>query len=87
MAGGIFISQEVILGLVFFFFFKEILMLLCIFPVFICIPTRRKGGFHFLLSPLWDLVSVDLFDTGLSEQYEVIPYGGFGCPCLGGSHV
>ena len=48
MAGGIFISQEVILGLVFFFFFKEILMLLCIFPVPIYIPMKREGGFFFL---------------------------------------
>ena len=34
----------------------------------------------FYLSPLQDLVSVDLFDAGVSKQYEVIPRGGFDWP-------
>jgi len=34
----------------------------------------------FFLSPLRDLVSVDLFDAGLSKQYEVILRGGFDWP-------
>ena len=41
------------------FVFKEIPLLLCIFPVPYHIPVKREGGFPFSLSPLWDLVSVD----------------------------
>ena len=49
------------------FVFKEIPLLLCIFPVPNYIPAKRERGFPFSLSPLWDLVSVDLFDSGFSE--------------------
>ena len=49
------------------FVFKEIPLLLCIFPVPSYIPAKRERGFPFSLSPLWDLVSVDLFDSGFSE--------------------
>ena len=49
------------------FVFKEIPLLLCIFPVPNYIPAKRERRFPFSLSPLWDLVSVDLFDSGFSE--------------------
>ena len=49
MAGGIFISQEVLLCLVFFcLFVLRNPMLLCIFPVPIYIPAKGEGGFLFL---------------------------------------
>ena len=31
--------------------------------------SKEGRWIPFSLSPLWDLVSVDVFDTGLSEQY------------------
>ena len=40
-------------------------------------PNKAGGRITFSLSPLWDLVSLDLFDAGLSKEYEVIPRGGF----------
>ena len=43
-------------------------------------PNEEERRIPFSLSPLWDLVSVDLFDPDLSEQYEVIPHGGFDWP-------
>ena len=42
--------------------------------------NEEERRIPFSLSPLWDLVSVDLFDPDLSEQYEVIPHGGFDWP-------
>ena len=43
-------------------------------------PNKERRRIPFSLRPLWDLVSGGLFDTGLSEQYEIammIPYSGF----------
>ena len=42
----------------------------------------QQGGKEdfFSLSPLWDLVSVDLSDPGVSEQYKVIRRGGCDWP-------
>ena len=48
MAGGIFISQEVFLCLVFLFVCLRNPMLLCIIPVPIYIPAKKEGGFLFL---------------------------------------
>ena len=33
-------------------------------------PGKDGRRIPYSLSPLWDLVSVDLFDIGVSEQYE-----------------
>ena len=33
-------------------------------------PSKEGRRIPYSLSPLWDLVSVDLFDIGVSEQYE-----------------
>ena len=43
-------------------------------------PNEEGRMILFFLSPLQDLVSVDLFDAGLSKQYEVILRGGFDWP-------
>ena len=43
-------------------------------------PNEEGRMILFFLSPLRDLVSVDLFDAGLSKQYEVILRGGFDWP-------
>ena len=43
-------------------------------------PYEEGRRIPFSLRSLWDLVLVDLFDTGLSEQYEVISCDGFDWP-------
>ena len=78
MTGGIFTSKKVILCLL-FFFLRNSYAALHISCTHLH-PNEEERRIPFSLSPLWDLVSVDLFDPGLSEQYKVIPHGGFDWP-------
>ena len=68
--------------LVFFFFFKKSPCCFAYFLYAFAYQQGRKEDFFFS-KPSAGLSFSRSFDTGLSEQYEVIPRGGFDWPHLG----
>ena len=88
MAWGIFISQEFLLCLVLFVCFLRNSYAALHISCTHFHPGKEGRRIPYSLSPLWDLVSVDHFDIGLSEQYEgwFLVVGLMGL-ALGSSHV
>ena len=83
MARGIFISQEVLLCLVFFlllFCFQRNSFAALHFPCTLSHPSEEGRRVPFFSKPSVGLSFSRFFDTGLSEKCEVIPHGGFDWP-------